>query len=142
MHLDRVCDNQPTRTLLVELGFAGAIARQGVPAPILAGTRWVVERAHACMNRFGKLRRCTEKVKAVVDFYLLLGAGLVVVRQLIHRARLHYRWPGRLITRRLKLRLLPVTLSVARRDLREPLDYRHATIHEVALENTPIPRRP
>ena len=102
VHLDRAYDSGPTRSLLADLGFEGAIARKGVPAPVQAGTRWVVERTHSWMNGFGKLRRCTEKVKAVVDFYLVLAAALVVVRQLIQRARHRYRWPGRPTTRRLK----------------------------------------
>ena len=63
----------------------------------------MVERTHGWMNGYGKLRRCTEKSKAaVVDFYLFLAAAFVVVRQLIHRARARYRWPGRPTTRRLK----------------------------------------
>jgi Transposase DDE domain len=102
VHLDRGYDNGPTRALLDGLGFEGAIARKGVPAPVQAGARWVVERAHSWMNGYGKLRRCTEKAQAVVDFYLFLAAALVVVRQLIHRARTRYRWPGRPTTRRLK----------------------------------------
>jgi hypothetical protein len=102
IHLDRGYDNRPTRSLLAALGCVGAIARKGVPAPIQAGTRWVVERTHGWMNGFGKLRRCTEKAKAVVDFYLFLAAALVVLRQLIQRARRRYRWPSRPTTRRLK----------------------------------------
>lgn len=102
VHLDRGYDNGTTRALLAELGFDGAIARKGVPAPIQAGTRWVVERTHSWMNGFGKLRRCTEKAKAVADLYLFLAAALVVLRQLIQRARFRYRWPGRPTTRRLK----------------------------------------
>jgi transposase len=101
VHLDRGYDGGPTRALLAELGFAGAIARKGVPAPIQAGSRWVVERTHSWMNGYGKLRRCTEKQRAVVDSYLFLAAALVVVRQLIQRARLSYRWPTRPTTRRL-----------------------------------------
>lgn len=101
VHLDRGYDSQPVRTLLADLGFNGAIARKGVPAPVQAGRRWGVERTHAWMNGYGKLRRCTEKVKAVVDFYLFLAAAVVVVRQLIQRARLRYRWLGRPTTRRL-----------------------------------------
>jgi hypothetical protein len=54
------------------------------------------------MNGYGKLRRCTEKAEAVVDFYLFLAAALVVVRQLVQRARTRYRWPTRPTTRRLK----------------------------------------
>jgi transposase len=102
VHLDRGYDGGPTRALLAELGFDGAIARKGVPAPVQAGARWVVERTHGWMNGYGKLRRCTETAKVVVDFYLFLAAALVVVRQLIQRARLRYRWPTRPTTRRLK----------------------------------------
>jgi hypothetical protein len=102
VHLDRAYDGGPSRALLDELGFDGAIARKGVPAPIQAGARWVVERTHSWMNGYGKLRRCTEQLQAVVDFYLFLAAALVVLRQLIQRARLRYRWATRPTTRRLK----------------------------------------
>nr|MBA2446782.1 IS5/IS1182 family transposase [Chloroflexota bacterium] len=54
------------------------------------------------MNGYGKLLRCTEKLRPVVDFSLFLAAALVVLRQLIQRARLRYRWPTRPTTRRLK----------------------------------------
>jgi hypothetical protein len=47
------------------------------------------------MNGFGKLRRCTEMRQSVVDFYLVLAAALVVLRQLIERARHRYRWASR-----------------------------------------------
>ena len=102
VHLDRGYDSATTRALLDALGFDGAIARKGVPAPIQAGSRWVVERTHQWMNGYGKLRRCTETRRPVVDFYLFLAAALVVLRQLIQRARLRYRWPTRPTTRRLK----------------------------------------
>jgi len=69
-HLDRGYDSQPTRRLLDDLGFDGQIARKGIPAPLQAGTRWVVERTHSWMNRYGKLRRCTERNAKIVDFYL------------------------------------------------------------------------
>lgn len=102
VYLDRGYDGRPSRTLLDEFGFQGAIARKGVPAPLQAASRWVVERTHAWMNGFGKLRRCTEKRSAVVDFYLFLAAALVVIRRLIQCARSRYRWPSRPTTRRLK----------------------------------------
>ncbi len=102
VHLDRGYDGRPTRALLDVLGFDGAIARKGVPAPIQAGSRWVVERAHSWMNGYGKLRRCTEKLRPVVDFYLFLAAALVVLRQLIQRARLRFRWATRPTARRLR----------------------------------------
>jgi transposase len=102
VHLDAAYTGAPTAALLAELGFAGVIARKGVPAPVQAGTRWVVERTHAWMNGYGKLRRCTERCRQVVDFYLFLAAAVVVLRRLIQCARLRYRWPGRPTTRRLK----------------------------------------
>jgi transposase len=102
IHLDAGYTGVPTAAMLAELGFEGAIARKGVPAPVQAGTRWVVERTHAWMNGYGKLRRCTERCRQVVDFYRFLAAAIVVVRQLLQRARLRYRWPTRPTTRRLK----------------------------------------
>ncbi|HKG49402.1 MAG TPA: IS5 family transposase [Actinomycetales bacterium] len=102
VHLDRAYDSDRSRALLDALGLDGAIARKGVPAPVQAGARWVVERTHSWMNGYGKLRRCTEKRAAVVDFYLFLAAALVVLRQLIQRARLRYRWATRPTSRRLK----------------------------------------
>jgi Transposase DDE domain len=97
-HLDAGYDSTITRQLLDELGFDGQIARKGVPAPIQAGTRWVIERTHSWMNGYGKLRRCTERNAKIVDFYLYL----VVIRQLIQRARTRYRWDTRPATKRLK----------------------------------------
>ena len=102
VHLDAGYDSTTTRALLDGLGFAGTIARKGVPAPLQAGSRWVVERLHAWMNNFGKLRRCTDRDGTVVDFYLYLAAAFVTVRQLIQRARIRYRWPTRPTARRLK----------------------------------------
>ena len=101
-HLDRAYDGGPTRELLAALRLTGAIARQGAPAPLGAGQRWVVERTQAWMNGFGKRRRCTDKAGRVVNFYLFLAAAFVVTRCLIREARTRYRWPGRPTTRRLK----------------------------------------
>ncbi len=46
------------------------------------------------------LRRCTEKPRAVMDFYLFLAATFVVARELIHCTR--SRWPTRPTTCRLR----------------------------------------
>lgn len=102
MHLDRGYDSGKTRDLLEILGYRAEIAVQGVPAPIQAGRRWPVERTHSWMNGYGKLRRCTDKRKIIVEFYLHLAAALTVIRRLIGRARTHYRWPARPTTRRLR----------------------------------------
>ncbi len=101
-HLDRGYTGTPTRALLDRLGLAAVIARKGIPAPLQVGKRWVVERTQSWMNGYGKLRRCTEKTAAVVDFYLFLAAAFVVTRRLIQEARTRYRWPTQPTTRRLK----------------------------------------
>lgn len=54
------------------------------------------------MNGYGTLRRCTEKRRVIVEFYVFLAAALVALRRLIQEARLRYRWPTRPTTRRLK----------------------------------------
>jgi transposase len=101
-HLDRGYDNASTRRLLATLGIRGEIALKGVPAPVQADRRWVVERTHAWINGYGKLRRCTERDGEIVDFYLYLAAAFVVVRRLIQQARTRYRWATRPTTKRLK----------------------------------------
>ncbi|MCX4965802.1 IS5 family transposase [Streptomyces sp. NBC_00654] len=102
VNLDRGYDSAKSRLLIAELGFTAEIARKGVPAPIQAGKRWVVERTHSWTNDYGKLRRCTERSGEVVDFYLYLAATLVTLRMLIRRSTSRYRWDGRPTTRRLK----------------------------------------
>lgn len=102
VHLDAAYDSAPTRDLLTGLGYDAAIARKGVPAPIQAGSRWVVERTNSWMNGYGKLRRCTERNGQIADFCLYLAAALVTIRQLIQRARNRYRWDTRPTTKRLK----------------------------------------
>ena len=102
VHLDAGYDSHITRTLLDGLGLHGEIARNGVPAPVQVGKRWVAERTHAWMNGYGKLRRCTDRDAKIVDFFLYLAAAFVTVRALIREARTRYRWPTRPTTRRLK----------------------------------------
>jgi len=101
LHLDRGYRGAPTVRVLEARGIAGVIARQGVPAPLQVGARWVVERTQSWMNGFGKLQRCTERRGIVVDCYLFLAAAFVTTRRLINVARTRYRWPGRPTTRRL-----------------------------------------
>src|SRR3954464_7218155 len=93
VHLDRGYDSGKTRDLLEILGFTGEIAVKGQPAPIQAGRRWPVERTHSWMNGCGKLRRCTDKRKVVVESSPYLAATLTVSRRLINRARSRYSWP-------------------------------------------------
>jgi hypothetical protein len=101
-HLDAGYHGRPTRQLLAQLGFAPQIAASGVPAPIQASRRWPVERTNSWRNDYGKLRRMTDRTATIVDFYLYLAAALIIIRQIIQRARHHYRWNTRPATRRLK----------------------------------------
>jgi hypothetical protein len=95
VHLDAGYDWQPCRQVLAERGMASEIAARGVPAPVQAGRRWVIERTHAWGNLYGKLRWCTERRRLVVAFWLALAAAVIVCGRLIRRAWTHYRWQGR-----------------------------------------------
>lgn len=72
VHLDRAHDSARTRALLDDLGLVGEIACKSLPVWSGAGRLWVVERMHAWMNGYSKLRRCTERNGRVVDFYRFL----------------------------------------------------------------------
>lgn len=56
-HLDRAYDGGPTRAVLDQLGFTGEIARKGIPAPLQAGKRWVVEKTQAHCPRDDTIAR-------------------------------------------------------------------------------------
>src|SRR5919204_1652210 len=94
VHLDAGYDYQPCREVLADRGLVGQIATRGLPAPIQAGRRWVIERTHAWSNQYGKLRWCTERRRVVVEFWLRLALALIVVGRLLRRAWTHYRWEG------------------------------------------------
>jgi transposase len=90
VHLDAGYDYQPCRQVLAARGMVGQIATRGVPAPVQAGRRWVVERTHAWGNQYGKLRWCTERRRLVVAFSAVMVCG-----QLVRRAWTQYRWQHR-----------------------------------------------
>ncbi len=95
VHLDAGYDYQPCRQVLADRELAGEIATRGIPAPVQAGRRWVIERTHAWGNQYGKLRWCTERRRLVVEFWLALASAVMVCGRLIRRAWSHYRWQGR-----------------------------------------------
>jgi transposase len=95
VHLDAGYDHRPARQALVDRGLHGQIAHRGAPAPIQVGRRWVVERTHAWLNDFGRLRRCTERGRDCVDAYLCLAAAIVTIRALRRAAWYLYRWDTR-----------------------------------------------
>jgi hypothetical protein len=78
------------------------IAERGAKTPIQTGGRWVVERTNSWMNNFGKLRRCTERRKAAIEFFLALASTIITVRCLIRRAWPLYRWNTRPRTPRIR----------------------------------------
>jgi transposase len=95
VHLDAGYDYQTCRQVLADHGLVGEIATRGLPAPIQAGRRWVIERTHAWGNQYGKLRWCTERRRLVVEFWLALASAVIVCGRLLRRAWTCYRWPGR-----------------------------------------------
>jgi hypothetical protein len=95
VYLDAGYDFQPCRTVLAKRGLAGEIATRGKPTPVQASRRWPVERTHGWGNQYGKLRWCTERRKAVVEFWLALANATIVCGRLIRRAWACYRWQDR-----------------------------------------------
>ena len=94
IHLDRGYDSGVTRTLLAVRGLRAEIARRGLPAPITAGKRWVVERTTAWTNAHKKLVWCTERRSAVVGFWIAFSA-VIIVGRLVREGWLRYRWDTR-----------------------------------------------
>lgn len=80
VHLDAGYDYQPCYQELARRGLVGQVATRGVPAPVQVGRRWVVERSHAWLNAFGKLRWCTERRWVCVAFWLALACVVVIIR--------------------------------------------------------------
>jgi transposase len=94
VHLDAGYDWRPCRQVLRERGMASEIATRGKPAPVQASRRWPVERTHAWVNQYGKLLRCTERRRLVVEFWLALVNAVIVCGRLVRRAWSHCRWEG------------------------------------------------
>ncbi|MFF1628782.1 transposase [Streptomyces sp. NPDC058272] len=95
LSLDAGYDYQPVRVDLAERGITGRITQRGTTVPIQTDGRWVCERTNAWMNNFGKLRRCTERRRVCVQFYLGLATAIVTVRSLIRKAWHTHRWDTR-----------------------------------------------
>jgi transposase len=95
VHLDRGYDSGATRTRLASRGLTAVIAAKGMPAPIAAGQRWVVERTNAWSNAHKKLVWCTERRATVVAFWIAFSAVIIIVGRLIRQAWTRYRWETR-----------------------------------------------
>src|ERR1035437_6625294 len=95
VHLDRGYDSGKTRDKLDQRGMAGCIARRGKPAPLMATTRWVVERTNSWQNAFKKLVWCTERRTPVIEFYIAFANAVIILRRLIREGWKRYRWDTR-----------------------------------------------
>jgi transposase len=84
-------------------GLEPKIAKRGERTPLQADGRWVAERTHSWMNNFGLLRRCTERRRSVIEFFLALASAFITVRSLIRRAWTRYRWETRPRSPRIRL---------------------------------------
>ncbi len=58
-------------------------------------THRVVERTNSWMTNFGRLRRCSERRRAPVEFFIALASTIITVCCLIRRAWSLYRWDTR-----------------------------------------------
>lgn len=76
-------------------GITDQIAERGAKTPIQTGGCWVIERTNSWMNNFGKLRRCTERRRAPIEFFIALASAIITVRCLIRGAWPRYRWDTR-----------------------------------------------
>jgi IS5 family transposase len=95
VHLDRGYDSAKTRAALTQRRLNGCIAKRGQPAPLMASSRWVVERTNSWQNAFKKLVWCTERQARVIAFYHALANAVIVLRRLIREGWRRYRWEGR-----------------------------------------------
>lgn len=102
LSLDAGYDYRVVHDGLADRNIDARIVPRGAKVPIQASGRWVVERTNSWMNNFGRLRRCTERCRAAVDFFLALASVIITVRCLIRRAWTHYRWDTRPRTPRIR----------------------------------------
>ena len=61
MHLDRGYDSDATRKRLEERALICVISEKGIPVPLAATKRWVVERTNSWSNAHKRLVWCTER---------------------------------------------------------------------------------
>jgi transposase len=94
-HLDRGYAGPSTKAILAARDLLPEVSQKGAPAPITATKRWVIERTNAWTNAHKKLVWCTERVGAVIDFWLAFSAAIVTVGRLIRQAWTRYRWKAR-----------------------------------------------
>ncbi len=95
VHLDRGYDSHSTREKLEDRRLLAVISEKGLPAPLQATKRWVVERTNSWHNAHKKLVWCTERRERVIDFWVAFSEVVIIVRRLIREGWTRYRWEGR-----------------------------------------------
>jgi hypothetical protein len=95
VHLDRGYDSEVTRKRLEDRGLDAVISEKGKPAPLAATKRWVVERTNSWNNAHKKLVWCTERRDPVIDFWVAFSEVVIIVRRLVRKAWICYRWETR-----------------------------------------------
>jgi hypothetical protein len=96
VHLDRAYDSHSTREKLRQRNLLAVISEKGKPAPLAVTRRWVVERTNSSWHNAHKkkLVLCTERRGRVIDFWIAFSEIVIIVRRLIRRGWIHYRWEG------------------------------------------------
>lgn len=78
---DRGYDSEPLRKLLRWLGIVPELAKRNTEHGSGMGqTRWVVERTHAFLHSFGRLRRRLDRLAEVQQAFLALACSIICMR--------------------------------------------------------------
>jgi transposase len=78
---DRAYHSEPLRRELAAQGIDTQIARRGTPhGSGLGKTRWVVERTISWLHQFRRLRVRYERLPAIHEAFLMLGACMICWR--------------------------------------------------------------
>jgi transposase len=95
IHLDRAYDSEASRDCLKDRGLTAVISEKGMPSPLGATKRWVIERTSSWHNAHKKLVWCTERRGEVIDFWVAFSEVIIIVGRLLRKAWTRYRWDAR-----------------------------------------------
>jgi transposase len=95
VHLDRAYDSETSRDCLKDRGLTAVISEKGMPSPLGATKRWVIERTSSWHNAHKKLVWCTERRGEVIDFWVAFSEVIIIVGRLLRKAWTRYRRDAR-----------------------------------------------
>lgn len=87
VHLDRGYDSALTRTRLATRGLGAQISPKGMPAPLAASQRWVIE-THACLDQRAQKAGLVHRTAATGDRLLACACGRDPDRATAHPPRM------------------------------------------------------